>query len=72
MPDLPRKQLLHRHLSMCDSATTSTRRQVDVPPAPTQLWGTKQFVAEFKTYSTHASVFAGGLAPMPSFGIVPT
>jgi hypothetical protein len=43
-----------------------------VRPAITQLLGTKKFVAEFKTYSTYASVFAGGLAKMPSFGIVPT
>jgi hypothetical protein len=68
----PRKQLLHRHLSMCDSATTSTRRHIDVAPVATQLLGTKQFVAEFKTYSTYASAFAEGLAPMPSLGIVPT
>jgi len=40
--------------------------------AITQLMGTKKFVAEFKIYSTYASVFAGGLAPMPPFGIVPT
>jgi hypothetical protein len=57
---------------MCDSATTSTRRHIDVAPAATQLLGTKQFVAEFKTYSTYASVFAEGRAPMPPLGIVPT
>jgi hypothetical protein len=57
---------------MCDSATTSTRRHIDVAPAATQLLGTKQFVAEFKTYSTYASVSAEGLAPMPPLGIVPT
>jgi hypothetical protein len=33
---------------------------------------TEKFVAEFKIYSTHASVSAGGLATMPLLGIVPT
>jgi hypothetical protein len=71
---------------MSDSAFTSTRRHIDVAsnshytthpsfivvrPAITQLLGIKKFVAEFNTYSTYASVLAGGLAPMPSLGIVP-
>jgi hypothetical protein len=57
---------------MCDSATTSTRRHIDVAPAATQLLGTKQFVAEFKTIRRMRQFFAEGRAPMPPLGIVPT
>jgi hypothetical protein len=57
---------------MCDSATTSTRRHVDVAPAAAQLLGTKQFVAEFNDLFDVYVSFAEGLAPMPPLGIVPT